>query len=159
MQEKSWTEEDLSYPKLCHFSGEVQLKSSFSSYPLQCAPIHILTFAIMVISLETWASIKALLSMGNYIRQCFQVFLDLSQEGLESQCPHPGLRSVCLLSNKQDSSLVPWRLMLDPTPPSNTLLSVDGCLIFVVERGFKYDRYLMLSWWWHHSFINTYFKY
>ena len=44
-----------------------------------------------------------------------------------------------------DSSWVPWHIVLSPTPPSKTGLSVDGCQISVVGSGTKTMNVLCLQ--------------
>lgn len=55
----------------------------------------------------------------------------------------------------QDSFQVPWRMVLDPTPPTKACLSVDGCWIVVVE-GEYHDGFLFQACCWcHFSLISS----
>ena len=51
----------------------------------------------------------------------------------------------------QDSSRVLWCMVLDPTAPTKTLLSVDGCQTAIVEWGY-HEEHLIQQYCWCHSY-------
>lgn len=90
--------------------------------------------------LEIWTSTDALLSMSNWLSHCspgdprlwakrdWSKFIAAAEStyGTEFNLP------IAWYQDRQDSSRVPWYIMLDPTAPSKALLSVDGCQVFAV---------------------------
>lgn len=79
---------------------------------------------------ENWISTKAILSMGDYLKQGFQgVAGTLREAGADSWAtsgPPPRLWSVCLLPDAQ-VRLLPdsWVCGAASTAPTKVLLSVD----------------------------------
>ena len=118
-------------PKLCHLGGGVMgAKVSCSTYLLHCIP--------------TWTS-KAVLSVEDFSSQCCSGAPGLWQRGarIGSQASARTTAGtgvylpISWCTDGWDSSWVPWHMVLDSTVPTETLLFLDGCRIFVVEWSTK----------------------
>ena len=91
--------------------------------------------------LETQTSIKALLSVVTAQVGVIQMLLDHGQEGLEPvhkllKGPQSGWRSIFLLFDAQvdETPLGPLAYDAGSQTPTKSLLFMDGCQIFVVEK-------------------------
>lgn len=137
------------------------VKSSCSCYPFQCIQTRIVFCCSTVLELlfwkcglphrssHLWVMPNSLFSRGSWT---------MAERGCTSSQATAGSTAsteVCLpitqYTGGRDPSWVPWHIMLDPT---EVLLFLDGCWIFVVEgRRDKNGRYLMLGWCWCHSYF------